>query len=292
MYKSPAPPTPPTGSADPADPTPAPTSRPLDAAALRAAVAAVLPGHMVPSAVVVLDRMPLTPQQKIDRRALPAPERSAAAGHVPPRSAEERALAGIWADVLGVDAVGATDDFFDLGGESILAARVLARVRDDLGVRLTVRDVFTARTIAALAPLLAAPSAAAPPEPIPPAPREERLPLSSAQRRLWYLDDLTEGGTEYNTGVPLRLRGALDTDALRRSLLRLAARHDSLRTTFPTVDGQGVQRVAPDPDVPLRTADLTGVPEAHRAEAAEELLTQELGHPFDLAAGPLTRALL
>ncbi|APY90246.1 non-ribosomal peptide synthetase [Streptomyces alfalfae] len=285
-------PTPPTGSADPADPTPAPTSRPLDAAALRAAVAAVLPGHMVPSAVVVLDRMPLTPQHKIDRRALPAPERSAAAGHVPPRSAEERALAGIWADVLGVDAVGATDDFFDLGGESILAARVLARVRDDLGVRLTVRDVFTARTIAALAPLLAAPSAAAPPEPIPPAPREGRLPLSSAQRRLWYLDDLTEGGTEYNTGVPLRLRGALDTDALRRSLLRLAARHDSLRTTFPTVDGQGVQRVAPDPDVPLRAADLTGVPEAHRAEAAEELLTQELGRPFDLAAGPLTRALL
>ncbi|WP_063756241.1 non-ribosomal peptide synthetase [Streptomyces sp. NRRL S-920] len=274
------------------DPGPKPAPHPLDPAALRAAVADVLPGHMVPSAIVVLDRMPLTPQHKIDRRALPAPEREASAGHVPPRSAQERALAGIWADVLGVDTLGVTDDFFDLGGESLLAARILARVRDDLGVRLTVRDVFTARTIAALAPLLADPSAAAPPDPIPPAPREGALPLSSAQRRLWYLDDLTAGGAEYNTGASLRLRGPLDPDALHRSLHRLAARHDSLRTTFPTVDGQGVQRVAAEPDVPLRTADLTGVPDARRAEAAEELLTEELGRAFDLAAGPLTRALL
>ncbi|MFH8609681.1 non-ribosomal peptide synthase/polyketide synthase [Streptomyces sp. NPDC018029] len=279
-----------SGPTEPDRPTGAAHS--LDPAALRAAVAAVLPAHMVPSAVVVLDRMPLTPQNKIDRRALPAPERTVSAGHVAPRTVEERVLAGIWADALGVEEVGVTDDFFDLGGESILAARVLARVRDDLGVRLTVRDVFTARTIAALAPLLADPSAAAPPEPIPPAPREGGLPLSSAQRRLWYMDDLTEGGTEYNTGVSLRLRGALDPDALHRSLLRLAARHDSLRTTFPTVDGQGVQRVAPEPDVPLRTADLTGVPDARRDAAAEELLTEELGRRFDLAAGPLTRALL
>ncbi|WP_079165662.1 non-ribosomal peptide synthetase [Streptomyces sp. NRRL S-31] len=272
--------------------TPAPAADPLDPAALRAAVAGALPAHMVPSVVVVLDRMPLTPQAKIDRRALPAPERTAPAVRVEPRSARERALAAIWADVLGVDTVGVTDDFFDLGGESILAARVLARVRDELGVRLTVRDVFTARTVAALAPLLADPSAAAPPEPIPPAPHTDGLPLSSAQRRLWYLDDLTAGGTEYNTGVVLRLRGALDPDALRRSLDRLAARHAALRTTFPTVDGQGVQRITPEPELPLRTADVTGVPDARRAEAAEELLTGELGRPFDLAAGPLTRALL
>ncbi|MEV5736989.1 non-ribosomal peptide synthase/polyketide synthase [Streptomyces sp. NPDC052292] len=267
-------------------------ARPLDPAALRAAVAAVLPAHMVPSALVVLDRMPLTPQNKIDRRALPAPERAAAAGRVAPRTAEERALAAIWADVLGTDEIGVTDDFFDLGGESILAARVLARVRDELGVRLTVRDVFTARTVAALAPLLADPSAASAPEPIPPAPREGALPLSSAQRRLWYLDDLTAGGTEYNTGVALRLRGALDPDALRRSLLRLAARHASLRTTFPTADGQGVQRVTAEPELPLRTADVGAEPGARRAEAAEALLTEELSRPFDLAAGPLTRALL
>ncbi|MEU6589843.1 non-ribosomal peptide synthase/polyketide synthase [Streptomyces sp. NPDC046881] len=278
----------PVGTGD----SPQPPEHPLDPAALRAALAAALPAHMVPSAIVVLERMPLTPQHKIDRRALPAPERSAVAGHVAPRSQRERALAAIWEQVLGVAAVGVTDDFFELGGESILAARVLARIREELGVRLTVRDVFTARTIAALAALLDDPSAAAPSEPIPPAPDEAVLPLSSAQRRLWYLDDLTAGGTEYNTGVSLRLRGPLDPDALRRSLRRLAARHASLRTTFTTVDGQGAQRVAAEPELPLATADLTGVPDARRAEAAEALLTEELRRLYDLAAGPLTRALL
>ncbi|WP_063754198.1 non-ribosomal peptide synthetase [Streptomyces sp. NRRL WC-3725] len=290
VVTSAAPTAPAVSLSGPSDPSALP--HPLDPAALRSAVAAVLPAHMVPSAIVVLDRMPLTPQHKIDRRALPAPERTVTEGHVAPRTAGERALARIWAEVLGVDAVGVTDDFLDLGGESILAARALARIRDELGVRLTVRDVFTARTIAALAPLLGDPSAAAPPEPMPPAPLDGTLPLSSAQRRLWYLDDLTEGGTEYNTGVSLRLRGPLDPDALRRSLRRLAARHASLRTTFTTADGQGAQRVAPEPHLPLRTADLTDVPEARRSDAAEALLTEELGRPFDLAAGPLTRALL
>ncbi|MEU6776075.1 non-ribosomal peptide synthase/polyketide synthase [Streptomyces sp. NPDC046759] len=264
----------------------------LDPVALRTAVAAALPAHMVPSTVVVLDRMPLTAQHKIDLRGLPAPGRASAAGQVPPRGPQERDLAAIWEDVLGVAPVGATDDFFELGGDSILAARVLARIRDDLGVRLTVRDVFTARTVAALAPLLVDPAAAAPAEPIPSAPRAETLPLSSAQRRLWFLDDLSAGGTEYNTGVALRLRGPLDTDALRRCLVRLAGRHDALRTTFTTVRGQGAQRVAAEPVLPLLTADLRDVPAQTRAEAAERLLTEELSRPYDLAAGPLTRALL
>ncbi|MFF9672031.1 non-ribosomal peptide synthase/polyketide synthase [Streptomyces eurythermus] len=293
----------PTGSAEPREPAapaaasaaasaavPAIPAQSLDPVSLRAAVGRLLPAHMVPAVVVVLERMPLTPQHKIDRRALPAPDRAVGGGRVAPRSEGERVLAAIWAEVLGVDAVGVTDDFFELGGESLLAARVLARVRDELGVRLTLRDVFTARTVAALAPLLADPSATAAREPIPPAPAEGALPLSSAQRRLWYLDDLSDGGTEYNTGVALRLRGALDPDALRRSLYRLAARHASLRTTFATADGQGVQRVAPQPELPLRTADLSGAPDAE--EAVEALLTEELERPFDLAAGPLTRALL
>ncbi|WEO93119.1 non-ribosomal peptide synthase/polyketide synthase [Streptomyces sp. FXJ1.172] len=263
-----------------------------DPAALRTALAAVLPAHMVPAAIVVLDRMPLTPQHKIDRRALPAPERVSTAGRVPPRTPRERALAAIWAEVLGDDAVGVTDDFFDLGGDSILAARTLSRIRDEFGARLTVRDVFTARTVAALAELLGDPGDATPAEPVAPAPRTGPLPLSSAQRRLWFLDDLTAGGTEYNTGVSLRLRGTLDEDALRRALHRLAARHDTLRTTFPTVDGEAVQHVAAEPDLPLRTADLGDVPAPRRAAAAEDLLTEELSRPYDLTAGPLTRALL
>ncbi|MFH8369394.1 non-ribosomal peptide synthase/polyketide synthase [Streptomyces sp. NPDC018031] len=268
------------------------TERAPDPGQLRAAVAATLPAHMVPSAVVVLDEFPLTPQHKIDRRALPVPAHLPAVGHVPPRTPGERALAGIWADVLAVGTVGATDDFFDLGGDSILAARTLSRVREELGARLSVRDVFTQRTVAALAPLLGDPAAAAPPEPIRPAPRDRPLPLSGAQRRLWFLDDLTAGSTEYNTGVAVRLRGPLEHGALRRALTRLAARHASLRTTFGTVAGQGVQQVAPEPRLPLRTADTGSLPPDRRAAAAERLLTEELGRPYDLAAGPLTRALL
>ncbi|MFD8251187.1 non-ribosomal peptide synthetase [Streptomyces werraensis] len=271
--------------------TPAAPARRPGPARLRAALAAALPAHMVPSAIVVLDALPLTPQNKIDLRALPAPGAAPAERHVAPRTDGERTLAAIWADVLGVDTVGIDDDFFDLGGDSILAARVLTRVREVSGARLTLRDVFTARTVSALAPLTAEPSAA-PPEPIPAAPRSEPVPLSSAQRRLWFLDDLTDGGTEYNTGVALRLRGPLDTPALERALHRLAARHDSLRTTFATVDGQGVQLVAPEPDLPLRTADLGHVPDDRRDSTVERLLTEELRRPHDLTSGPLTRALL
>ncbi|EPH44642.1 putative Linear gramicidin synthase subunit D [Streptomyces aurantiacus JA 4570] len=272
--------------------TPARRQQAPHPAELRAYAAAALPAHMVPSAVVVLDELPLTPQHKVDRRALPVPTHAPAAGRVLPRTPEEETLAAIWADVLGVDAVGVEDDFFDLGGDSILAAKALSRIRDELGMLLSVRDVFTARNVAALAPLLADPSAAVTAEPIPAVPRDRPLPLSSAQRRLWFLDDLSDGGTEYNTGVALRLRGDLDTAALRRALDRLAARHDSLRTTFATVDGQGVQRVGRESVLPLRTADVRELPAEQRAEAAERLLADELSRPYDLAAGPLTRALL
>ncbi|MEV0691703.1 non-ribosomal peptide synthase/polyketide synthase [Streptomyces sp. NPDC050388] len=272
--------------------TPDDPARRPEPARLRAALAAALPAHMVPSAVVVLDALPLTPQHKVDLRALPAPGGARTEEHVEPRTGDERALAAIWADVLGVDAVGVTDDFFDLGGDSILAARTLARIREVLGARLSLRDVFTARTVAALAPLAAEPSAAAPPDPIPSAPRGKPVPLSSAQRRLWFLDDLTDGGTEYNTGVALRLRGPLDTPALRRALGRLAARHDSLRTTFATVDGQGVQLIALEAVLPLRTSDVEHLPADRQDDAVERLLTEELRRPHDLTTGPLTRALL
>ncbi|MBS2545255.1 non-ribosomal peptide synthase/polyketide synthase [Catenulispora sp. NL8] len=270
------------------------SGRAPDPAALRAALAAELPGHLVPSAVVVLAAMPLTAANKIDVRALPVPARQAVVpdGETARLTPAERSLAAIWAQVLGLDAVRRTDDFFDLGGDSILATRMLARLRDETGHRLAVRDVFTARSIAALAPLLDAQHTAAPPEPIPPAPREQPLPLSNAQRRLWFLDDLTVGASEYNTGVALRLHGTPDPEALRRALLRLAARHDSLRTTFTTVDGRGVQQVCAEAVLPLRTADLTDVPAERRAEAAEQLLTEELNRPYDLASGPLARALL
>ncbi|MFD9076935.1 non-ribosomal peptide synthetase, partial [Streptomyces lasiicapitis] len=153
-------------------------------AELRAFAAGALPAHMVPSAVVVLDELPLTPQNKIDRRALPAPAHAPAPGRVLPRTPAERALADIWADVLAVEAVGVEDDFFDLGGDSILAARTLSRIRDELGVRLLVRDVFTARNVASLAPLLGDPAAAVAAEPIPAAPRGRPRPQCRGARGL------------------------------------------------------------------------------------------------------------
>ncbi|MGW3178997.1 non-ribosomal peptide synthase/polyketide synthase [Kitasatospora sp. NPDC001119] len=275
------------GYATPADP-----ELPPDPAALRTALAAALPAHLVPAAVVVLPAFPLTPQLKIDQRALPAPARQGAAGGLAPRTERERALAAVWAEVLGLDAVGAEDDFFDLGGDSVLAARTLARITERLGVRLTLRDIFTARTVAALAPLLDRPAAAAPTGPVPPAPRGEPLPLSSAQRRLWFLEDLATGGTGNHTGVALRLHGDLDGEALGRALRRLTARHDALRTTVTAVDGRLEQHVAERADLPLRTEDLGALPAGERAEAADRLLAEELERPYDLARGPLSRALL
>ncbi|WP_344318934.1 amino acid adenylation domain-containing protein, partial [Streptomyces yatensis] len=270
---------------------------PPKAAEVRAAAARVLPAHMVPSAYVVLDAFPLTPHRKIDRQALPAP-RSAPDGHsrqVAPRTPAEEALARIWSEVLPVDTVGVEDDFLGLGGDSILGVRLLTRVRAELGVELSLRDLLDARTVARLAGRLPAGTAdgpGAPEEPIPHAPRDRPLPLSSAQRRLWFLDDLTSGGTEYNTGAGLRLDGPLEVAALRRALDRLAGRHDSLRTTFATVDGHGVQQVAAHGTVPLDRVDLGGQPARERAEALERTLTGELNRPYDLRQGPLTRALL
>ncbi|GAA1979897.1 non-ribosomal peptide synthase/polyketide synthase [Kitasatospora viridis] len=270
---------------------PGPDGPALDGPGLRAALAAELPAHLVPAAVMVLTAFPLTPQHKIDRRALPAPEPAAARtdGATVPRTPAERAIAELWAELLGLGSVGVEDDFFELGGDSVLAARLLARIRERLGARLTLRQAFTARTVAELAELAVPDDRAAQggdPDPIPPAPRDRPLPLSSTQRRLWFLDDLEPGGTAYNTGLALALRGPLDQPALQRALHRLAARHDALCTRFATVDGRGVQLVDAEPQLTLRTA------EPGPGRSVEQLLTEELRRPFDLATGPLTRALL
>ncbi|MFB9683728.1 non-ribosomal peptide synthetase [Amycolatopsis plumensis] len=259
------------GDADPAD--------------LRAAAADRLPPYMVPSAFVPLDAMPLTHHGKLDRDALPEPDWQAQvrAAHTAPRTPAEQALAEIWADVLGVPDIGVDADFFELGGDSILGARALARIRARFGAELSPRVVFDARTIAKLAELLPA-SSGAPVGRIEPRPHDAVVPLSPVQRRLWVLDRQNPGSTEYNAGVALTLDGPLDHDALRAALDALAARHESLRTTFRTVDGEGVQVVADEGTIPLREAN---------AEAdLDAQLAAELDRPFDLTTGPLTRATL
>jgi amino acid adenylation domain-containing protein/non-ribosomal peptide synthase protein (TIGR01720 family) len=264
---------------------PAPGTSPATSE-LRAFAGRSLPAHMVPSVIVPLDTLPLTPNGKVDRRALPAPDGrpELEAPYIAPRNAVEQVLAGIWAQVLGVDRVGAEDNFFDLGGGSILSIGVMSRIRAVLGKALSPRQLFDTPTITGLAHALAGTGATAE-DPIAPVDRDGPLPLSFAQQRLWFLDDLDPGSTEYHTITALRLTGTLDTDALRTALNTLVARHEPLRTTFDTVDGRGTQVVHPPAEVPIHTVDS--------AEAElDRHLRAELRQPFDLAEGPLFRVLL
>ncbi len=254
---------------------------------LRTALTQRLPDHMIPSAFVIIDAFPRSPNGKLDHSALPAPQldRTAEPGYVAPRTERERAVAQMWGELLGIRDVGMADDFFELGGDSVLGARVLSRIRETFGVGLPGRAVFDARTVGDLAALL-------PDGPdaldgrILPSTRGPVTPISPAQRRLWLLDDLTPGSTEYNTGVALRMRGHVDEVAVKAALDALAQRHESLRTTFGTVDGDGVQVVSAHGRVPLRQIAVS------TEDGLDVALAAELDQPFDLRGGPLTRATL
>jgi amino acid adenylation domain-containing protein len=259
-----------------------------------------LPGYMVPAAFVVLPALPLTPSGKVDRRALPEPaeEEGETAAFEPPVGPLEELLAGLWAGLLNLPRVGRRASFFDLGGHSLLAARLVARVRETLGAELPLRAVFEAPTVAGLATAVAAARGARTGEEPPPlvAGRrrpEDPVPLSYAQERLWFLDQLAPGLPGYNLPGAFELRGRLDRPAFAASLGAIVCRHEALRTTFAAVDGRPLQVVAPAPAswaVPL--LDLAGLPEAVRAGEAARLTREEALRPFDLARGPLLRCTL
>ncbi len=270
---------------------------------LRAWLEARLPSAMVPSAFVILDALPLTPNGKVDLRALPEPEweQGVEEGFTAPRTPIEELLAAIWSDVLGEvrgevrgrSPIGIHDGFFDLGGHSLLATQVVSRVRRVLGVELPLRAVFEAPTVAGLALRIeAARRGDAPMPPIVPVSRGGELPASFAQERLWFLDQLGHLGdpgdasAAYNIPAGLRLRGPLSVPSLTAALAGLARRHEALRTTFALRDEERVvQVVAPSLDIPLPVIHLSEA-EARRVAAAEA------ARPFDLARGPLLRALL
>jgi amino acid adenylation domain-containing protein/non-ribosomal peptide synthase protein (TIGR01720 family) len=262
---------------------------------LRAWLAGRLPDYMVPSAFVLLERFPLSPNGKVDRRALPDPAAGAEdEGYVPPRTLTEEILAGLWADVLGVERVGAQDSFFELGGHSLLVTRVVSRVRQAFGAELPLRAVFEAPTLAGLAArvdaLRAGAGEVAPP--LVPVPRDRPLPLSFAQQRLWFLDQLEPGSPAYNIPEALRLRGPLEEEALRRALDEVVRRHEVLRTVFRADEGRAVQQVLPPRPLPLARVDLRGLGAADRERQARRLARVEAARPFDLARGPLLRAVL
>ncbi|MGK5730539.1 amino acid adenylation domain-containing protein [Streptomyces sp. URMC 124] len=260
-----------------------------DPAALRSALAARLPAYMVPSAVVVLDGLPLNVNGKLDRRALPEPGAAdfagAGTGGRAPRDEREALVCGAFASVLGLPSVGADDDFFALGGHSLLATRLVGRIRTALQRRTTVRDLFEARTPAALARRLDAGGADRPGPAARPRPQE--VPLSPAQARLWFLHQLQGPGTAYTIPCSLRIDGALDTGALRAAFADVVARHEALRTAFPATDGRPRQKVL--------TPEEAGVPFEVREvapERLEEAVAEAGARTFDLAAAPPVHATL
>ncbi|MCA9542468.1 MAG: non-ribosomal peptide synthetase, partial [Myxococcales bacterium] len=213
---------------------------------LRSHLARSLPEYMIPSTFVWLDAIPLTPGGKVDRAALPAPEVERAVlstGFVRPRTDVEAAVAEAWAAVLGLDAVGAEDDFFELGGHSLRATQVASRITAALGVAVPLRALFEATTVAAQARLVDAAAGVALP-PIERVARDERLPLSFAQERLWFLDRLMPNTAEYNIPLAVWLRGPLNVDALSHALSWLLSRHEALRTTLPSDEIGPWQRIA------------------------------------------------
>ncbi len=249
-----------------------------------------LPKHMVPAFFVSLAELPLTPNGKINRAALPAPEASddEAQGIVTlPRTRVEAAVASLWEQLLNRRQVGIHDDFFMLGGHSLLAAQVVARLREQFRAELPLRSIFERPTVAGLAEVIENASALS--SPLVPVSRGATSPVSFAQQRLWFLDQLAPGNSAYNIVGGMRLRGELDRQAFVEALDAITARHEILRTSFTTTDGRPVQVVAPEYPVALTFSDLSSLDEDAREGKVRALARNELDQPFDLTRAPLWR---
>nr|MDP9122774.1 condensation domain-containing protein [Acidobacteriota bacterium] len=250
-------------------------------------------------AVVVLAALPLGASGKLDRGALPRPDSSRPdldAGYTAPRNPVQEVLTNLWSELLNVERVGIDDDFFQLGGHSLLVTRLAARVRQVFGVELSIVEVFKKPTVAELAAAIEkagrGEKLAELPElpPITRVPRDRPLPLSFPQERVWFLDQLSAGGNiAYNFQVTIWLQGPLDLQAFHRTLTEIVRRHEVLRTSFPAAGGQPVQLIHPAGPVELPVVDLRPVPESERQALAERLFEEAARIPFDISQAPLIR---
>ncbi|HEY9404145.1 MAG TPA: amino acid adenylation domain-containing protein [Pyrinomonadaceae bacterium] len=255
-----------------------------------------LPEHMIPAAFIVLEQMPLTANGKIDREALPqlaegTPQTST--GYVAPRTTTEELVASFWSTLLRVERIGRHDNFFELGGHSLTATQVITRVRTTLNVEIPLRRLFEAPTVAELAQsideeLRAGHQVQLPP--ILPRAADAPLQLSFAQQRLWFIDQLQPGTPQYNIPAVMRLTGRLDHNALAQSLNEVVRRHESLRTSFVSHDGEPVQVIRDEWQLQMPVVDLSAFPENEREAEAQRFLSAETQRGFDLSAGPLLRA--
>ena len=264
---------------------------PVESSELRAFLAARLPAHTLPSSFVFVESLPLTPSGKLDRQALAALGGGPGPARVAPRTDIERRLVEIWQEVLGREGVGVGDNFFEVGGHSLVAMRAVSRIHKELNAHVELREFFAHPTVEALARLIGS----SPPDEyveIQPAPERPFYEVSNAQRRLWVLSQLEDELRAYNMCAAYVLEGALDAAAFGRAFAALVERHESLRTTFAEVGGRPVQRVHPAAGFPFEVerADLRGRPDAERAAA--EAANRDAATVFDLARGPLLRARL
>ena len=258
---------------------------------LREYLSARLPDYMVPNSFMMLERMPLTSNGKVDRKALPEPDSQRpelAESYVAPRTQVEQQISEIWSSMLGIDLVGVNDNFFELGGHSLLATQLASAVRKTFQIELPLHVIFDSPTVAEMAEHVSAISSTeheSSVEVIAPATRERALPLSFAQRRMWFLNQLEPESAYYNVPLAMRLTGRLNTDALEKAINEVVRRHEVFRTTFETRDGEPVQVINEGVHLVLTVEDISGEGE----DRAGELATEESTKPFDLSSGPLLR---
>ena len=259
-----------------------------------------LPDYMVPQHFVELESIPLTPNGKVDRKALPKPETDKALEHryVAPRTETEQKIAGVWQEVLNREMVGIHDDFFELGGHSLLATQVVSRINRFFNIQLPLRRLFEARTVESLTKTVLESSESSPettsmhfPEVLP-VPRNQRLPLSFSQERLWFLHQLEPESIAYSMPSMIRLHGTLDIKALTRAFYELARRHETLRTTFHESEGRAEQLIAAEPSFSPKVIDLRHLPAEERENEVLRLTGIESKQPFKLNEGPLFRVSL